>query len=81
MEEDIVRLKKLTLESEDSSYDSDYETTDGTSHNDVSRTVSDTLGQEFDEYITTAVGGISIASAQEVRPVNEVKKSVGGFLN
>jgi len=65
MEDDILRLKKLTFESEDSSYDSDYETTDGASHNDVSRTVSDTLGQEFDEYITAA---LSIgARDQEVR--------------
>lgn len=62
MEEDILRLKKLTLESEDSSYDSDYDTTDGTSHNDVSRTVSDTLGQEFEEYVTT-IGGVPIAAS------------------
>lgn len=49
------------LESEDSSYDSDYETTgdsvgtpqgDPGHHDDVSRTVSDTLAAEFAEYIT-----------------------------
>lgn len=53
------------LESEDSSYDSDYEIADtGTPqgeemppfdphHDDVSRTVSDTLAAEFAEYVTT----------------------------
>lgn len=49
------------LESEDSSYDSDYENTEpvtpqdptsGLHHDDVSRTVSDTLAAEFAEYIT-----------------------------
>lgn len=49
------------LESEDSSYDSDYETTaesvgtpqgDPGHHDDVSRTVSDTLAAEFAEYVT-----------------------------
>ncbi|CAG2161508.1 unnamed protein product [Oppiella nova] len=60
-------LRRL-LESEDSSYDSDYENNDadgqsadtqrsgysGGHHDEVSRTISDTLGQEFDEYITTS---------------------------
>ena len=46
------------LESEDSSYDSDYETTAESAgtptghHDDVSRTVSDTLAAEFAEYVT-----------------------------
>lgn len=41
---------------EDSSYDSDYEGSEEQthSHDDVSRTVSDTLGQEFSEYVSTA---------------------------
>ena len=57
MEEDIQLFsKKHNMESEDSSYDSDCEVSDGTTHYDVSRTVSDTLGQEFDEYVTTANG-------------------------
>jgi len=43
--------KKLAQDSEDSSYDSDCEVSDGT-HYDVSRTVSDTLAQEFSEYVT-----------------------------
>ena len=62
-------LRRL-LESEDSSYDSDYENNDSEQqlpvvpnsgyngghphHDEVSRTISDTLGQEFDEYITTS---------------------------
>ncbi|KAL3187189.1 hypothetical protein MRX96_025917 [Rhipicephalus microplus] len=49
--------RRRTLESEDSSYDSDTEnpgdTTSSTrQHEDVSRTVSDTLGAEFAEYVT-----------------------------
>ncbi|KAL1417799.1 hypothetical protein MTO96_026508 [Rhipicephalus appendiculatus] len=53
---DPVRRRR-TLESEDSSYDSDNEnpgdTTSSTrQHEDVSRTVSDTLGAEFAEYVT-----------------------------
>ncbi|KAH7947175.1 hypothetical protein HPB52_008056 [Rhipicephalus sanguineus] len=53
---DSVRRRR-TLESEDSSYDSDTEnpgdTTSSTrQHEDVSRTVSDTLGAEFAEYVT-----------------------------
>lgn len=60
---DSVRRRR-TLESEDSSYDSDTEnptdttcTTTTTSsstrqHEDVSRTVSETLGAEFAEYVT-----------------------------
>lgn len=41
---------------DDSSYDSDYEGSEEQTHghNDVSRTVSDTLGQEFSEYVSTA---------------------------
>jgi ribonuclease ZC3H12 len=55
-------LRRL-LESEDSSYDSDYENNDSEQsanssvpahHDEVSRTISDTLGQEFDEYVTTS---------------------------
>ncbi|XP_077485562.1 uncharacterized protein LOC144096619 isoform X2 [Amblyomma americanum] len=49
--------RRRTLESEDSSYDSDSENNPadaGTSrqHEDVSRTVSETLGAEFAEYVT-----------------------------
>lgn len=47
--------RKLKLESEDSSYDSDCETP-LPDHEDVSRTVSDTLGAEFDEYVSTGGG-------------------------
>lgn len=41
---------------EDSSYDSDYEGSEEQTHghDDVSRTVSDTLGQEFSEYVSTS---------------------------
>ena len=42
--------------SEDSSYDSDYcceASEDSSLHCDVSRTVSDTLAQEFNEYVST----------------------------
>lgn len=41
---------------DDSSYDSDYEGSEEQTHghDDVSRTVSDTLGQEFSEYVSTA---------------------------
>jgi len=49
--------KKPVQDSEDSSYDSDCEVSDGTSHYDVSRTVSDTLGQEFAEYVTLSKSG------------------------
>lgn len=37
---------------EDSSYDSDFEGDEGAAHPDVSRTVSDTLGAEFAEYVS-----------------------------
>lgn len=50
--------KQPLQDSEDSSYDSDCEVSDATtSHNDVSRTVSDTLGQEFEEYVTLSQRG------------------------
>lgn len=49
---DSSNNKKPIQDSEDSSYDSDCEVSDGTTHYDVSRTVSDTLGQEFAEYVT-----------------------------
>uniref|UniRef100_A0A182X9H7 C3H1-type domain-containing protein n=1 Tax=Anopheles quadriannulatus TaxID=34691 RepID=A0A182X9H7_ANOQN len=45
-----------TNEAEDSSYDSDCDGED-VSHEQVSRTTSDTLGQEFAEYISVGVGG------------------------
>lgn len=48
-----------TAAAEDSSYDSDYDAGDegrpggsGVGHQDVSRTVSDTLGAEFAEYVS-----------------------------
>uniref|UniRef100_A0A182M148 C3H1-type domain-containing protein n=1 Tax=Anopheles culicifacies TaxID=139723 RepID=A0A182M148_9DIPT len=44
-----------TNEAEDSSYDSDCDGED-LSHEQVSRTTSDTLGQEFAEYISVATG-------------------------
>ncbi|KAF0297129.1 putative ribonuclease ZC3H12B [Amphibalanus amphitrite] len=44
--------RKLKLEAEDSSYDSDSEAAPAPEHEDVSRTVSDTLGAEFAEYVT-----------------------------
>ncbi|XP_035773990.1 endoribonuclease ZC3H12A-like isoform X2 [Anopheles albimanus] len=44
-----------TNEAEDSSYDSDCDG-DDLSHEQVSRTTSDTLGQEFAEYVNTAGG-------------------------
>ena len=45
--------RKLKLEAEDSSYDSDSEAASA-EHEDVTRTVSDTLGAEFAEYVTSA---------------------------
>jgi hypothetical protein len=54
--------KKPVQDSEDSSYDSDCEVSDGTTHYDVSRTVSDTLGQEFAEYVTIAETGDALLS-------------------
>ncbi|KFB43761.1 hypothetical protein ZHAS_00011499 [Anopheles sinensis] len=45
-----------TNEAEDSSYDSDCEGED-ISHEQVSRTTSDTLGQEFAEYVSSGGGG------------------------
>lgn len=44
-----------SITGEDSSYDSDYDGSEEPvpGHNDVSRTVSDTLGQEFSEYISS----------------------------
>lgn len=45
-------------EAEDSSYDSDCET-DDTNHEQVSRTASDTLGQEFAEYVSCASSSTS----------------------
>uniref|UniRef100_A0A182NQP1 C3H1-type domain-containing protein n=1 Tax=Anopheles dirus TaxID=7168 RepID=A0A182NQP1_9DIPT len=45
-----------TNEAEDSSYDSDCDGED-LSHEQVSRTTSDTLGQEFAEYISVGPGG------------------------
>lgn len=42
-----------SLGGEDSSYDSDYDAEESKSHPDVSRTVSDTLGAEFAEYVST----------------------------
>lgn len=46
----------VSITGEDSSYDSDYEGSEEHihSHDDVSRTVSDTLGQEFSEYVSTS---------------------------
>ncbi|CAB4068706.1 ZC3H12 [Lepeophtheirus salmonis] len=47
--------KRKKLESEDSSYDSDYELSGmSKSHDDVSRTFSDTLASEFSEYVSLA---------------------------
>ncbi|XP_076317104.1 putative ribonuclease ZC3H12C isoform X2 [Tachypleus tridentatus] len=52
-----MSTKTRVLESEDSSYDSDYENGENASprdgHDDVSRTVSDTLKAEYAEYVTT----------------------------
>jgi hypothetical protein len=46
------REDRASCAGEDSSYDSDYEAEDLASHHDVSRTVSDTLGAEFAEYVS-----------------------------
>ncbi|XP_023717154.1 endoribonuclease ZC3H12A isoform X2 [Cryptotermes secundus] len=46
------REDRASCGGEDSSYDSDYEAEDLASHHDVSRTVSDTLGAEFAEYVS-----------------------------
>ncbi|KAL0275188.1 UNVERIFIED_CONTAM: hypothetical protein PYX00_003128 [Menopon gallinae] len=52
---------ETSLGGEDSSYDSDYETEESKSHQDVSRTVSDTLGAEFAEYVS----GVNSSSYQD----------------
>lgn len=45
----------VSITGEDSCYDSDFEGNDEPqAHDDVSRTSSDTLRQEFEEYVTTA---------------------------
>jgi len=46
------REDRVSCGGEDSSYDSDYEAEDSASHQDVSRTASDTLGAEFAEYVS-----------------------------
>ena len=46
------REDRVSCGGEDSSYDSDYEAEDSVSHQDVSRTASDTLGAEFAEYVS-----------------------------
>lgn len=48
-------VSSSSITGEDSSYDSDYDGSEEQmhGHDDVSRTVSDTLGQEFSEYIST----------------------------
>lgn len=51
-------------EAEDSSYDSDCET-DDTNHEQVSRTASDTLGQEFAEYVSCVTGSSAAAQQQQ----------------
>lgn len=49
-------IESLSLaEAEDSSYDSDGDLED--THTQVSRTTSDTLGQEFAEYVTQPIQG------------------------
>uniref|UniRef100_A0A182TB89 RNase NYN domain-containing protein n=1 Tax=Anopheles maculatus TaxID=74869 RepID=A0A182TB89_9DIPT len=53
-----------TNEAEDSSYDSDCDG-DDLSHEQVSRTTSDTLGQEFAEYINVPTTGPSIGHHQQ----------------
>ncbi|XP_076045250.1 uncharacterized protein LOC143027691 isoform X2 [Oratosquilla oratoria] len=66
------------LENEDSSYDSDFEASDcpvspredeDDDHEDVCRTVSDTLGAEFAEYVTSPPGSVRGAqSGGDVKP-------------
>ncbi|KAK6629949.1 hypothetical protein RUM43_003770 [Polyplax serrata] len=43
---------ETSLGGEDSSYDSDFEVEESKSHQDVSRTVSDTLAAEYSEYVS-----------------------------
>ncbi|XP_066958789.1 probable ribonuclease ZC3H12B isoform X2 [Macrobrachium rosenbergii] len=67
----LVRSRRK-LENEDSSYDSDFEPCEWTpasprpeddQHDDVCRTVSDTLGAEFAEYVTIKHGNPSTTSS------------------
>ncbi|ODM94127.1 putative ribonuclease ZC3H12C [Orchesella cincta] len=70
--------KQPLQDSEDSSYDSDCEVSDATtSHNDVSRTVSDTLGQEFEEYVTISSKGQQTAGL--TNPGASTVESMGRF--
>lgn len=47
----FLQADHVANEGEDSSYDSDNETNEHSPHQNVSRTTSDTLGQEFAEYV------------------------------
>jgi hypothetical protein len=63
------REDRVSCGGEDSSYDSDYEAEDSASHQDVSRTTSDTLGAEFAEYVS---GPQSVPS----QPLHQVSAGV-----
>lgn len=52
-------------EAEDSSYDSDCDG-DDLSHQQVSRTTSDTLGQEFAEYVSHSPSSVAVADSQQL---------------
>lgn len=61
----------MTIEAEDSSYDSECDADD--SHEQVSRTASDTLGQEFAEYVSQPIlhSSVSVMKIQKQSFHNE----------
>ncbi|ETN59708.1 putative ribonuclease ZC3H12C [Anopheles darlingi] len=64
-----------TNEAEDSSYDSDCDG-DDLSHEQVSRTTSDTLGQEFAEYVNAA-GGVNSQQQQQQHHLHHHHQQLG----
>lgn len=58
-------IDESSIGGEDSSYDSDFEGEENKSHQDVSRTVSDTLAAEFSEYVSSALNSSSYTAKVE----------------
>uniref|UniRef100_A0A4Y0BL39 Uncharacterized protein n=1 Tax=Anopheles funestus TaxID=62324 RepID=A0A4Y0BL39_ANOFN len=65
-----------TNEAEDSSYDSDCDGED-LSHEQVSRTTSDTLGQEFAEYISLGAGPNTVHHQQHGKDISPSANPAG----
>lgn len=63
-------IDTLSADAEDSSYDSDDDADDV--HEQVSRTSSDTLGQEFAEYVSQPAGGGGTVLGQQQPQIQQV---------